>query len=352
MKLLVGSYTQGSDSEGIYTVDLDLNLGSLSAPMLASATVNPSFLLKHPHLPVLYCVNEMSGDDTAGRVSWFHVHIDGSCIFAGQISSGGQDPCHLAMNGAASLLAVSNYSSGSLTLVSVNSDGSLARQVQCQSHADRWLKRKSRLGRSQDRQAAAHVHSSQFSHDGQRLFIADLGSDEWLCQEMDSKAKLLAPMLEVAFAGASGPRHFCLSEDEKFAYVLTELSNTLVTIKMMDGQAEIRHQEYCLGDYEGFSEAAEVQMSADGRFLYISNRGADSIAVVSVSQDRVSLQQLVSTHGRHPRHFLLLPGYLLVACRDDNRLILLTRDHESGLLSVSPVAQLDLPCPVHLLPFQ
>lgn len=351
MKLLVGSYTQGSDSEGFYTVDLDLDLGRLSTPMLSSAAVNPSFLLKHPHLPILYCVNEISGNDTAGKVSWFHLNVDGSCIFAGQVSSGGQDPCHLAINSGASLLAVSNYSSGSLTLLAVNSDGSLDSQVQCQSHADRWLQRRNRRNRSQDRQQAAHVHSSQFSHDGQKLFIADLGSDEWLCQKMDGTGRLLAPMLEVAFAGGSGPRHFCLSEDEKFAYILMELSNSLVTIKMTDGQAEVRHRKHCLGDYEGFSEAAEVQMSADGRFLYISNRGADSIAVFSVSEDRLSLQQMVSTHGQHPRHFLLVPGYLLVACRDDNRLTLLTRDSESGHLSVSPVAQLDLPCPVHLSQF-
>ena len=351
MKLLVGSYTQGSDSEGIYAVDLDLNLGSLSAPMLAAATQNPSFLLKHPHLPILYSVNEMSGDDTAGRVSWFHLHTDGSCIFAGQVSSGGQDPCHLAINGTGSILAVSNYSSGSLTLLSVNSDGSLDRQVQRQCHADRWLKRKNRWARSEHRQEAAHIHSSQFSADGQRLFIADLGSDEWLCQEMDAKGQLLNPMIEIAFVGGSGPRHFCLSENQKFAYVLTELSNTVVTIKLTDETAEIRHQEYCLGDYGGFSEAAEIQMSADGRFLYISNRGADSLAVFSVNEDSVFLQQVVSTHGRHPRHFLLVPGYLLVASRDDNCVTLLTRDHKSGRLSVSPVAQLDLPCPVHLARF-
>ena len=350
MQLSVGSYTQGTESEGIYAAHLDLKLGRLSAAMLVSATVNPSFLLKHPHLPVLYCVDEISGDDETGGVSWFQLNPDGSCVFAGQSSSGGQDPCHLAIDPKASLLAISNYSSGALTLLAVSAHGSLGGSVYRQSHADRWHRRRNRPGRSRQRQEAAHVHSSRFSDDGKSLFIADLGSDEWLCQKVSAQGELLAPTIEVAFPGGSGPRHFCLSEDEKFAYVLNELSNTLVTIRLSDDQAKMSHWEACLGDFGGFSEAAEVQMSANGHFLYASNRGADSIAVFRVSQDRVSLQQIVSTHGRHPRHFLLVPGYLLVASRDDNRLTLLSRDSQTGRLSVAPVSQLSVPCPVHLTP--
>lgn len=158
MELLIGSYTVGSDSEGIYRVNLDLSLGSLAPATLSSAAINPSFLLRHPHLPIVYCVNEISGSDDAGRVSWFELNPDGSCAFAGQVASGGQDPCHLAINKQANLLAVANYTSGSLSLVAVNSDGSLDKLQYVQSHADRWLERRNRKGRNRARQQAAHVH--------------------------------------------------------------------------------------------------------------------------------------------------------------------------------------------------
>ncbi|MDE0758851.1 MAG: beta-propeller fold lactonase family protein, partial [Pseudomonadales bacterium] len=85
------------------------------------------------------------------------------------------------------------------------------------------------------------------------------------------------------------------------------------------------------------------------RFVYVSNRGADSIAVFAVVEGKLSQLQVVSAHGRHPRHFLLVPGYLIVASRDDNCLILLKRDTQSGRLSSLPVAELVLPCPVHIL---
>jgi len=349
MELLIGSYTVGSDSEGIYRVNLDLSLGSLAPATLSSAAINPSFLLRHPHLPIVYCVNEISGSDDAGRVSWFELNPDGSCAFAGQVASGGQDPCHLAINKQANLLAVANYTSGSLSLVAVNSDGSLDKLQYVQSHADRWLERRNRKGRHRARQQAAHVHSTLFSDDGQSLFITDLGSDEWLCQKISAQGQLHPPLIEVQFAGGAGPRHFCLSNSGEIAYVVTELSNSLATINLMADGAGITHQQSCLGDFNGFSEAAEVQLSPDGRFVYVSNRGADSIAVFSVVEGKLSQLQVVSAHGRHPRHFLLVPGYLIVASRDDNRLILLKRDTQSGRLSSLPVAELVLPCPVHIL---
>lgn len=349
MELLIGSYTVGSDSEGIYGVNLDLSLGSLAPATLSSAAINPSFLLRHPHLPIVYCVNEISGSDDAGRVSWFELNRDRSCVFAGEMASGGEDPCHLAINRQASLLAVSNYSSGSLSLIAVNSDGSLDKPLYIQSHADRWLKRMNRKARNRVRQQAAHVHSTLFSDDGQSLFIADLGSDEWLCQKISARGQLHQPLIEIQFSGGAGPRHFCLSASGETAYVVTELSNSLATINLMVDGVEITHQQSCLGDYNGFSEAAEVQLSPDGRFVYVSNRGADSIAVFAVVEGKLSQLQVVSAHGRHPRHFLLVPGYLIVASRDDNCLILLKRDTQSGRLSSLPVAELVLPCPVHIL---
>jgi 6-phosphogluconolactonase len=349
MKLLIGSYTVESDSKGIYGVNLDLNKGSLDSAVLSTLAINPSFLLSHPHLPIIYCVNELSGSDDAGRVSWFNLSPDGTCHFAGEVASGGQDPCHLAINRQASLLAVSNYTSGSLSVIAVNSDGSLEQPLYTQSHAARWQERMNRKDRNRRRQQAAHVHSTLFSNDGQCLFIADLGSDEWLCQRISPAGQLHSALIAVKFPGGAGPRHFCLSPSGEIAYVVTELSNRLVTIKLMTQAAELTDQQSCLGGSTGFSEAAEVQLTEDGRFLYVSNRGADSIAAFAVVEGKLSLLQVVAAHGRHPRHFLLVPGYLIVASRDDNRLILLQRSSVSGRLSSKPVAEITLPSPVHIL---
>ncbi len=292
MRLLIGTYTRGTPSGGIYSVMFDPAKGNLSTPELTLRTDNPSWLLIDGDF--LLVANEHGHADGAGEISVFK----GTAGHFGEtqrLSSQGADPCHLALS--SSRLAVTNYTGGNVALFEWSAEGvggliSVFRPERSGSHP---------------RQASPHPHGACFVSD--ELWIADLGGD--CVYRLDATSGDLRGRIDVP--AGTGPRH--LTADGH--YLVGELSNTVVPLV---GHAPSPALPILPASFAGNSIAAEIQHH-DGR-LYVSNRGHDSITVIQTTPVLRTLQHRTSG-GRHPRHFLVTPDgrHLLVANKDSNTIL-------------------------------
>ncbi len=345
-QLLIGTYTRNTESEGIYAFDYDPATHDIEACAVTRGIDNPSFLAQHPTLNVVYAVNEI-GDfqGRGGAVSSFMVTA-AALQRSSQVTSLGADPCHLEIDPGGRFLIVSNYSGGSFTSLSLDAQG---RVRQCQSHVQH-------SGHSVDpeRQSSAHVHSGRLASLGKNIYFADLGLDQLVRYPIDEAGIVAAERAESSpvHAGA-GPRHFCFDQSGNYCYVINELDNTLVTFSVDAGGALTRQYVTSAlpADFAGLSYCGEVQLSGQGRFVYVSNRGHDSIAVFEIeAQGRPMPRQHIGSGGVHPRHFSFsLDGELLVvANRDSNNLCCFDVDAQTGKLTATGT-EIFVPAPVCVL---
>lgn len=197
-------------------------------------------------------------------------------------------------------------------------------------------------GTGTEPQIKPHPHSSFYSPDGRFLFVQDLGLDVIVTYTVDAEAGKLVKHNETELQAGAGPRHFVFHPGGQYAYVINELDST-VTAFGYDAKGGILSKIETVStlpdDYAGENGCAEIAISRDGRFLYGSNRGHDSIVVYHVAQDTGSLRavQHISTEGGHPRHFALTPkgDYAIVANRDGNNLVSYKVDAQNGTLSLT-----------------
>lgn len=319
MEFYIGTYTRQTGSGGIYYLVLKGDRHELT---LAVAADNPSWLIRKNHR--VYAVGEFNNGD----VCVYNEREPGVLELMQTESSEGDDPCHLLV-GEDSMITT-NYTSGSFTKFGIGADGSLssARSVD-------------HTGSSVDpvRQEAAHAHSS--IRVGDCIVVADLGMDRLMVYNDD-----LQPVTQVEVTAGAGPRLMLLSSDR--LHVICELSNTIETWQL--NGLSFTHIDSVSTLPEGFagsSFAAHLEMSRDGRFLYGSNRGHDSIVVMEMNEGLPRPIQWVPTGGAHPRYFKLTEhGTMLMAAnRDDNSIILFSRNEQSGLLTDMDQA-ISVPAPV------
>jgi 6-phosphogluconolactonase len=207
-----------------------------------------------------------------------------------------------------------------------------------------------------DRQEKAHVHSAIFSPDEQFLFTPDLGTDKIMIYAFDASSQEPLKPADPPFTEAgkgNGPRHFTFHPNNKFAYLIEELSGTVAAYKYSNGQLTfierlITHPK----NYKGDIGSADIHLSLDGKFLYASNRGDENtvtIFSVNPSTGRLNLKGYQSTLGKTPRNFLIDPtgNFLLVANQDSDNIVIFKRDKQTGLLKSTGV-QIKIPRPVCL----
>ena len=347
---LVGTYTQG-ESRGIYQFRLHPQEGRIEPLGLAADATSPSFLALHPLGRLLYSVNEMGefqGQPT-GAVSGYALDPEtGALDFLNQVSSGDRGPCHLAVDPSGRFLLVANYGGGSLSVIPVRGDGSLEEPVRVIRHEG--------SGTHPQRQQAPHVHCVRFQPGTGLAYVADLGVDRVFRYRLDADSGELSsadpPFLELA--PGAGPRHVDFSPEGDTLYVAGELDSTITTFRVAPGMGPEKLQTVSTLP-PGFAESnstAEIRVSPDGSFVYISNRGHDSIAVFRAAGPRGGLELVehVSTRGRTPRNFNLDPSgrFLIVANQNSDNLALFRIDPESGELD--PVGNLvPAPSPVCVL---
>ena len=334
-RMLVGTYTEGTGSEGLYCYEL--NLQDLSATLLGKAACgNPSFVVTSNDGSRAYCVNEFNdgregvstfelSDGALRQIGFCPIQIDGAS---------GADPCNLlALSNA---LVTANYTGGSVTSFRYN---------------DRWIATsQSQYFLYKKGSQAAHMHCAVMSPDWEYVFVTNLGND---CIHRFKLNDGEWPLGESTVAWKhrglrkAGPRHMVFSADGRFAYLLCELGDLLVCFSYKDGELKpIQSLKAYRGGGKG---SADIHLSPDGRFLYTSHRlKDDGISVFSVDPESGKVSRVgYQRTGTHPRNFAITPDgqYLLCACRDSNMIEIYGIDQQTGMLSPTGKG-IEVPAPV------
>jgi len=334
--LYVGTYTKGL-SEGIFVYSFNDHTGKLKDLKIPAVSNNPSFLTISKDKKHLYAVNELADSefDKSASVSSFSILKKGELHLQNQVLTHGDHPCHVSLSPDGKRLIASNYTGGSISVFDVLADGTLSDMVQRILHE----------GHSTfpGRQNEPHAHSAKFDPAGKLLYVADLGIDELKIYQL-SPDKLFIPggPSSIKMTPGSGPRHFVFSADGNFIYVINELSSTItVLIKYGGVWKEIQTIKTIPNDFKGENWCADIHMSANGSFLYGSNRGNNSISVFS--RDKVSgkmeLIQTIPVNGNWPRNFTIDPSgrFLLSANERSNDITVFKIDELTGKLKYTGI---------------
>ena len=331
-----GTYTD-KGSKGIYVCRFRPSSGKLTPVELAVETVSPSFLAVDPTLRYLFAANEIGDYQGAksGSVSSFAIdRHTGKLRALNTVASGGADPCHLTVDKNGKHVLVANYTGGSVAVLPIGADGMLSAASDFKQH----------LGSSVDpeRQKEPHAHNVVLTPDNRFAVVADLGLDKLLVYRFDIEKGKLAPNdpPSGSVKPGSGPRHIALHPNGRWAYVISEMGNT-VTAFDWDGDKGTFHELQTVStlpkDFKGENTTAEVAVHPKGRYLYGSNRGHDSIAVYAIDPAKGILTQIedVPTLGKEPRNFALDPtgGYLFAANQNSNTVVVFRVNPSNGRLT-------------------
>lgn len=336
----VGTYTNG-ESKGIYKYKID-SLGKLSKIGLVAETSNPSFITKTKDNNTLLAVDEANENGT-GFVKSFQILKD-TLIFKSISKSGGAHPCFVTVNDKNQVL-VANYSGGSIGYLKTNKNNGLTKLLDIQQHTGKGVT---------DRQESPHAHSTWFHPNKDEIISVDLGTDElWFSKIDKTENKLvLSSQSKLKLADGAGPRHLTFHPNNKWIYVLNELNNTVSLVKEKDNLYYIFSSISMIPtDFKDFTKGADLHVSNDGKFLYASNRGHESIVIYKVNSEsgNLNLVGFENVKGKNPRNFSFSPDnkFLLVANQDTNNIISFLRDEITGKLTF--ISEISAPNPVCIL---
>ncbi len=346
----IGTYT-GPKSQGIYYAQFDEKTGALSKPELAAVTKNPSFLAIHPNHKFLYAVNEVSdfAGKRSGAVSAFAIDRRSAKLTLLNQRKTGDGPCHLSIDKAGKKILVANYGGGSVQVLSIKPDGQLAESNPIDSvngKSQSPLPFIQHLGSSANpqRQAGPHAHFILADSPNRFALVCDLGLDKVFAYPFDDKAGTLNPKntAVLSMPPGSGPRHLAFHPSGKYAYVINEMASTVTACSYdsHSGKLELIDTVSTLpADFKGQSTCAEVQVHPAGHFVYGSNRGDDSIALLEIDSKSGGLKFIdrQPTRGKTPRHFTISPNgkWLLCGNQDSDNISIFGIAPETGRLTFS-----------------
>jgi 6-phosphogluconolactonase len=329
--LLVGTYTDGK-SEGIYVYRFNSSTGDFDSVSMIK-TSNPSFLAVSPDEKFVYAVHENANNGKGGEVAAFAFDKQtGKLSFINQQLSGGDHPCYVSVDKTGKWVAAANYTSGTVSVLPINKNGGLDSATTVIQHEGYSV--------NSERQQGPHVHSTVFSKDNKYLFAADLGIDKLVIYSFNEKTGTLVetdPGFVMTEAGA-GPRHFTFHPNNKFVYLIEELTGTISSYRYSNGRFELLQDISALpADYMGPIGSADIHTSPDGKFLYASNRGeSNTIAIFNINPKTgwLSLVDHQSTLGKTPRNFNFDPSgnFLLAANQNSDQIVIFKTDKKTGLL--------------------
>ena len=343
VELLVGSYTQGK-SQGIYRLQFDSEKGRITPePLQVFKSANPSWLTLSADQQRLFVVNENGKGqaDVVGRVSSVAINPrTNELTLVNQVKTLGEEPTHSSLSHDERYLFVANYGvhadpGGSLAVLPINAQGQLQPVTQMSSHPASLV--------NPERQLSAHVHSVVSSPDGKFVYANDLGADKIFVYRYDPAANPEHPLVAaepaaIELPAGSGPRHLLFSRDGKHAYLTTEMSAQVFVFDYADGQLTQRQAvELAPGQPARTRAAGGLHTSADGTFLYVSNRGkANELLVFAINPANGELTQIQrrTVEGDHPREFALSPNgkFVLIANQMSNNIVVVERDPQTGKL--------------------
>jgi len=372
--LLIGTYTNmgsvsstppqdSTGSKGIYVYRWDAATGQGTLLSHTTGVVNPSFLDIAPDGQHVYAATE-TRTTGMGSISAFSLDRgSGTLRFINKVPSGGDNPVYVAIHRSGRWVALANYTGGSLSVFPIRADGALLPYVQNIQHTGHSV--------NPTRQDKPHVHSVVFSPDNRTLYAQDLGEDSISIYGFDSAlgqplrggaptaqrqggtdAGTLAAPARIPITPGGGPRHLTFHPNGRYAYLIEELGGSVDVFQYYPGTGQLKllqriaaHPDTAKGPFR----SSDIHVSADGRFLYATNRESESnIAVFAVDPAKGTLKNIgyQSSLGKEPRNFMLDPtgNWLLVANQDSNAVIVFRINKETGM--VTPTGQrLEVPSP-------
>jgi 6-phosphogluconolactonase len=352
----VGTYTQPirfgtgeilqGKGEGIYLLELNSATGELNLRKTVYGVENPSYLVLNKKNRCLYAVNElkMFNGNPSGSVSAFQVSDDGTLTFLNKQATKGTDPCYLEVSPDGTHLYVCNFMSGSVIVYPILDNGAIGEAVQFIQHEGRSVHPR--------RQTGPHAHSLLFSPDQKYVLVPDLGLDKVIIYPFAQETGLLheTPAFAFSVRPGGGPRHGVFSEDGRYFYLLNEIDATIVVIQFQEGVP--RECQVVSALPEGVDGSnnlcADIHLTPDGTYLYVSNRGDDSLVCYRVQPKSglLSYAGYQSCGGKTPRSFGIDPSgrYLICANQDSDNIVVFTIDYQTGGLKAA--AEIAIPTPV------
>ncbi|GIG91819.1 lactonase family protein [Plantactinospora endophytica] len=333
----IGCYTaeSGGRGTGIVAARRDTATGGLEPLGVVAATPSPSFLARHPRLPVLYAVNELPD----GTVSAWTVQPDGALTPLSVRSTGGAAPCHLAVDPAGEFLFVANYGSGSVAVHPLDATGAPGDRSDLVVHDGR--------GPVPDRQAGPHAHMVSPDPAGTGLLAVDLGTDSLYRYDRTSDGRLREVDRYPTRPG-TGPRHLARHPDGRRCFVAGELDASVTAYAWDDAGRLVERGRVEASRRPGHVQPSEIAVGPDGRFLYLANRGVGTVTVFALDDATPRYLAEVSGLGDWPRHLALLGGHLYVAEERADAIAVFTVDPASGIPADSPT-RIAVPSPTCVL---
>ena len=365
IRLYVGTYTGNGekDSKGIYTSELDLKNGSLSQPKLVAECASPAFLAVHPNKPLMYAVGEVwGGNRQEGSVYSFAIdEKTGDLKQLNTETVPGNGPCHLcvatSIDGAKAAVVVACYGGGTVALLPVLEDGKLGKFVSS-------IKHEGELGPNKRRQEAPHPHGAYYPRKRDVILVPDLGLDSVLVYQLDfDPPKLSAKTFQgekivIKCPPGTGPRHLAEhpSLDTNCVFVVNELDSTVGIIPGDENMPTFSTLPEGVTPESCENTTAEIMVHPNGKFVYASNRGHDSIAVfqfdATAAPNKALTQiQVEPCGGKEPRSFCIDPTgqYMVVGHQKSGTVGVLKIDPNTGKLSQTD-HKIEIPQAVCIIP--
>lgn len=346
--VFVGTYAKVGDLS-IFQYRLNGTTGQLTKVSGYKGGANPSFLTLAPNRDFLYAVNEVAefhGSNT-GAVSAFSIDKKtGRLTFLNQQATGGGAPCYITLDKSNKFALVANYVGGNVAIFPLQPDGKLGNLRTKQQHQG--------TGPNTKRQEGPHAHCIVPAPDNQYVFAVDLGIDKIKSYRLNTKEGGLIPNPAGDFAvkAGSGPRHLTFHPNGRYAFLISELNSTITALayNATNGSfTSIQTVSTLPAGYTQESFCADVHVSPNGKFLYGSNRGHNSLVVLAIDAEtgKLSLVEHVDTLGKWPRNFGFDPSgqVLLVANQNTNNIFSFLADSKTGKLTPTGHS-VEVPSPV------
>lgn len=331
--LIIGTYTKTQD-KGLFVYKFDSENGKLTFESNTEGIKNPSYLAISEDGNKVYAVNE-SGTDRKGGVSAFNFNQKtGKLSFLNDQETKGAGPCYLTISKDNKFVFTANYAGGNISVLPLKTDGTVSELSQLILHQGSSI--------NLTRQNEPHAHSVIFSPSGKTLFSADLGTDKLYAYKYNSQA--IQPLSDAdqpftKIDAGFGPRHFTFNQQANRLYLVSELT-AMVSVFDFKNETlkQIQNVSMNTDDFKGINGAADIHLSKDGKFLYVTNRGSvNEIVIFKVDQPTGKLERIgaESSKGKSPRNFMIDPTdqFLLVANQNSDDIYVFKRDKKTGLLS-------------------
>jgi 6-phosphogluconolactonase len=343
--VFVGSYADALDP-GYCVCVFDTHRGTVELKQAIEGLHNPTFAAADRVNDRVYVLSERLNEEghKVGQATafafdsrtWHVEEINTAATVSGST-------CHIALDHTGSAVIVSSYHKGCLGISPIEQDGSIGTLQESHTHQGSSV---------HPAQTQARVHSACVDRNNTYVIVCDLGTDHLIIYRLDAIHRTLVRHREVPVAAGAGPRHFTFHPTLPFGYVINELNATIIVFRYdeeLGSLQEVQTVPTLPESYSALNACADIHVSPDGRFLYGSNRGHDSIVVyaVHVSEGTLTYVEHVPTGGGHPRNFALSPDgrFVLVANRDGNHIVTFSRDVVTGRL-IATGDEFNVPKPV------